>query len=52
MAADADAARGARRRAWARRVGWLVVYWAGGVAAVAAVAYGLRAVMRWAGLSG
>jgi hypothetical protein len=50
MTGDAGAARGLRRREWARRVGWLVAYWAGGVAVVGVVAYGLRGVMRWVGL--
>ena len=52
MAEEADASGRARRRTWARRVGWLVVYWAGGVAAVGVAAYGLRGVMRWVGLGG
>ncbi len=52
MAGGAAAARGARRRAWARRVAWLVLLWAGGVAAAGAVAYGLRGVLRWVGLGG
>ena len=38
------------RRLWLRRVGWLVVLWAGGVAALGVVALLLRFVMRAAGL--
>lgn len=37
---------------WMRRAGWLVLLWAGGVAALTAVAWGLKAVMRAAGLAG
>jgi len=36
---------------WLRRAGWLVVYWLLGVAAVGAIAYGLRLIMGWVGLS-
>lgn len=37
---------------WMRRVGWLVLLWAGGVAVLTAVAWALKAVMRAAGLAG
>lgn len=40
-----------RRRQWARRLGWLLVLWLGGVAALGLAAYGLRLFMTWAGLS-
>lgn len=43
-----------RRRAgtgWAKRLGWLAGLWAAGVLALALVAFALRLVMRWAGLS-
>ena len=35
---------------WARRLGWLAVYWLAGVAALGAVALLLRTLMRLAGL--
>ena len=35
---------------WLRRLGWMVVLWAGGVAALAAVAGLIRLVMRAAGM--
>jgi hypothetical protein len=35
---------------WLRRVGWLIVLWAGGVAALGVVALVLRLFMRAAGL--
>ena len=35
---------------WRQRALWLAAYWLLGVAAVGAVAYGLRFVMGWAGL--
>ena len=38
------------RRLWLRRVGWLVVLWVGGVAALGIVALALRFVMQAAGL--
>ena len=37
--------------AWPRRVGWLVLIWSAGVAALAVVAVALRAVMSLAGLT-
>lgn len=43
-------AREAQPASWLRRAAWLGAYWLLGVAAVAAVAYGLRIVMGWAGL--
>lgn len=52
MTRGADAEGDRRRREWVRRVGWLAVLWAGGVAVVAATAYGLRIVMHWVGLGG
>jgi len=41
----------AQQRSWAVRAGWLVLLWAGGVAAVGLVAYLLRVLMNWAGFS-
>ena len=38
------------RRMWLRRVGWLVVLWTAGVAALGLVALALRLVMHAAGL--
>jgi len=38
------------RRMWLRRVGWLVVLWTAGVAALGLVALALRLVMQAAGL--
>ena len=38
-------------RRWSRRLAWLAVIWIASVAAVALVAYGLRFVMGWAGLT-
>ncbi|MFO1315789.1 MAG: DUF2474 domain-containing protein [Burkholderiales bacterium] len=52
MARGVHAGGPGRGREWVRRVGWLVALWAGGVAVVAMTAYGLRIVMRWAGLGG
>lgn len=37
-------------RRWLRRVGWMVVLWASGVATLAAVAGLIRLVMRAAGM--
>ena len=37
-------------RRWLRRLGWMVVLWASGVAALAAVAGLIRLVMRAAGM--
>jgi hypothetical protein len=52
MAGEArDAMPATRGRMWLRRTGWLIVYWLLGVAAVGAIAYGLRLIMGWAGLS-
>lgn len=36
---------------WSRRLAWLAVIWVASVATVALVAYGLRFVMGWAGLT-
>ncbi|WP_325440842.1 DUF2474 family protein [Pusillimonas sp.] len=33
------------------RLGWMAVFWAMGVAALALVAYLLRVLMNWAGFS-
>jgi len=38
------------RGLWLRRIGWLVVLWAAGVAALGLVALALRLVMQAAGL--
>ncbi|TPG23133.1 DUF2474 domain-containing protein [Variovorax guangxiensis] len=38
------------RRLWARRIGWLVVLWTGGVLSVSAATLVLRYVMAWVGL--
>lgn len=43
-------AQGTRRR-WARRFGWLALYWLAGVATVGAAATILRALMRLVGLA-
>ncbi len=40
-----------RGKLWARRVGWLVVFWILGVAAVGAAALVLKLFMRAAGLT-
>ncbi len=40
-----------RRRPWLARIGWLLLFWAGGVAALAVVAWLLRWFMNWAGFS-
>ena len=37
-------------RLWARRIGWLVVLWLGGVLSVFAATLVLRYVMAWVGL--
>ncbi len=39
------------RATWLRRIGWLVLLWAAGVASVAAVAWLLRGLMKWAGMA-
>ncbi|MDX3893180.1 DUF2474 domain-containing protein [Pusillimonas sp.] len=39
------------RRPWTSRIGWLLLFWAGGVAALGLVAYLLRLFMNWAGFS-
>ncbi|OZI73718.1 hypothetical protein CAL24_17890 [Bordetella genomosp. 2] len=36
---------------WIRRFGWLVILWAGGVAALFGVAQLLKAIMRGSGLA-
>lgn len=40
-----------RPRQWLARVGWLLLFWIGGVAALAAVSYALKVVMRLAQLT-
>lgn len=35
---------------WLRRIGWLVILWLGGVAALGLVALALRIAMRAAGM--
>lgn len=37
------------RTQWARRLAWLLLYWAAGVALMGALALGLRALMRQIG---
>ncbi|RZL64883.1 MAG: DUF2474 domain-containing protein [Variovorax sp.] len=37
-------------RRWARRIGWLVLLWTGGVLSVSAASLVLRYLMAWAGL--
>lgn len=39
------------RSRWASRLGWLVLLWAGGVAALGLLAYLIRIFMNWAGFS-
>jgi hypothetical protein len=39
-----------RARLWAQRAGWMVLLWAGGVAALAVVAFVLRILMHAAGM--
>jgi hypothetical protein len=47
-----DPAHGAEpRRLWARRLGWMMLLWAAGVAAMAALALGIRGAMSLAGLT-
>jgi Protein of unknown function (DUF2474) len=41
----------AQRESWTRRIGWLLLLWAAGVASMAALASLLRGLMRWAGLA-
>jgi len=38
------------RREWARRLGWMALLWAGGVATLALVAFLIRIVMHAAGM--
>ena len=38
-------------RLWARRVGWMVLLWAAGVAVLAVVALVFRVVMTFAGMT-
>jgi Protein of unknown function (DUF2474) len=40
----------ARRESWTRRIAWLLLLWAAGVASMGALAALLRGMMRWAGL--
>jgi hypothetical protein len=37
-------------RFWLKRIGWLVLIWAGSVAALGLLAYLMRKLMWWAGL--
>jgi Protein of unknown function (DUF2474) len=46
MDAEATSPRG-----WLRRLGWLVLIWLASVAALGVVAWGLRFLMRAAGMS-
>lgn len=39
------------RHLWLRRLGWLLLIWAASVAALAAVALGLRLLMGWVGMT-
>jgi len=39
------------RQSWWRRVGWLLLLWAGGVACVSVIAMLLKLAMRVAGLA-
>lgn len=49
MAGARDDVRPARP--WLARLGWMVLIWAGSVAALAVVAYGIRLFMRLAHLT-
>ena len=40
----------ATRREWVRRLGWMAALWAGGVVALAAVAYVIRVIMHLLGM--
>lgn len=40
-----------KRRLWTSRLGWLLVFWLGGMAGLAIVAYLLRIFMNWAGFN-
>ncbi len=51
MPDDGSAARRSTAAGWAKRLGWLVGFWAAGVIGLALVAFALRLVMRWAGFS-
>ena len=42
--------RGAGKREWMRRLGWLAALWLGGVATLAAVAYVIRTIMHALGM--
>jgi hypothetical protein len=46
-----DEASDARARRWTTRIVWLVAIWAASIAVLAVVAYALRFVMGWAGLT-
>jgi len=39
------------RHKWLRRLGWLVLLWAAGVASVSAATLLLRYLMAWAGMT-
>jgi len=36
---------------WARRVGWMVLIWAGSILALGLVALAFRVIMSWVGLT-
>ncbi|SFD22656.1 DUF2474 family protein [Massilia yuzhufengensis] len=40
----------ASRAEWMRRLGWMAALWAGGVAALALVAYAIRVIMHALGM--
>lgn len=46
-----DGEQDARARRWSTRFAWLIVIWAASVSILALVAYALRFVMGWAGLT-
>jgi uncharacterized membrane protein len=50
MARRPTGEQGAGRRLWARRVGWLLILWVGGVASLAVIAFLMRMIMRMAGM--
>jgi len=38
----------AEKRGWQKKLGWFVLLWACGVAAVLVLGYGIRAIWPWA----
>lgn len=40
-----------RLRFWSKRVGWLVGIWAASIVVLAILAYGLRIIMNWVGMT-